>query len=401
LDSNIPYPLGTLSPAEFLRDYWQKKPLLIRHALPITQPPISAEELAGLACEEDVNARIVQEHHCEGPWHASYGPFSENDFAALPDSHWTLLVSDCEKHLPHLRSLIEPFHFIPNWRIDDLMISYAEKLGSVGPHTDNYDVFLLQLDGIREWRISEKANPDDIIEGLELRILKSFHPEQTWRLEPGDMLYLPPHLAHHGIAYCGSCMTASIGFRAPSLRDVLQAYLEEQILQIPVDERYQDPDLVLQDNPAELSTETIKKFHAFTQDQLSLNKKHFTGWLGRYLTEQSDDLTSDNIDDSLSKHAFTEQLLSSKQIELNPFARTTYSINKTQLFFFVNGDSYDLPIELLKDIQLLCNTQNISIARFPHWDSPNLSNLLYRLYQTHAITLTNDSADKAATKREP
>jgi 50S ribosomal protein L16 3-hydroxylase len=394
LNSNIPYPLGNLSPAEFLHNYWQKKPLLIRQALPITQSPISAEELAGLACEEGVNARIVQEHHCEEPWHASYGPFTEDDFTALPDSHWTLLVSDCEKHVPHLRSLIKPFRFIPNWRIDDLMISYAEEFGSVGPHTDNYDVFLLQLNGIREWRISKKANPDDIIEGLELRILKSFHPEQKWRLEPGDMLYLPPHLAHHGIAYRGSCMTASIGFRAPSLRDVLQAYLEEQILKIPVDERYQDPDLALQGDPAELSTKTIKKFHALTQDQLNLNKKNFTDWLGRYLTEQNDDLISDDTNHCLSQKIFSEQLLSSKQIELNPFARTTYSVDNTQLLFFVDGCSHDLPIELLKDIQLLCNTQNISITRFSHWNHPSLNRLLYHLHQTHVINLTNNSATK-------
>ncbi|RUM92414.1 MAG: cupin domain-containing protein [Thiothrix sp.] len=380
-------PLGNLSPEEFLHDYWQKKPLLIRQALSITQPPISAEELAGLACEDDINARIVQEHHSKGPWHTSYGPFTENDFAALPDSHWTLLVSDCEKHLPHLRSLIGPFRFIPNWRIDDLMISYATESGSVGPHTDNYDVFLLQLEGVREWRISSTANPEDFIEGLELKILKSFHPDQTWRLKPGDMLYLPPHIAHHGLAYGGACMTASIGFKAPSWRDILQAYVEELILQTPEDDHYQDPDLQLQDNPAEVSVETAKKFRTLIQGRLASDDKFFADWLGRYLTEQNSDLLSDDELNLLSKDEFIGQLQTTQQIELDQFVRPAYSLEKAQLLFFIDGQSCKLPLELLEDIQVLCNHRDIPVALLPCWQHTDLNNLLYRLYQAQLIKL--------------
>ena len=383
-------PLGKLNPQDFLQGYWQKKPLLVRQAMSITQSPISAEELAGLACEEDVNARIVQEHHCEGPWRASYGPFTENDFTALPDSHWTLLVSDCEKHVPHLRSLIKPFRFIPDWRIDDLMISYAAESGSVGPHTDNYDVFLLQLEGVREWRISNKANQEDYIEGVELKILKSFHPDQTWRLEPGDMLYLPPHIAHYGIAHGGACMTASIGFKAPSWRSILQAYVEELILQTPEDERYQDPDLQLQDNPAEIPNETTRKFRTQIQGRLAADDKFFANWLGRYLTEQNSDLLPDDELNLLSKDEFTSKLETTQEIELDQFVRPAYRLEKSQLLFFINGRSYKLPLELLEDIQVLCSHRDISVALLPHWQHPDLTNFTYRLYQAQLIKLINE-----------
>jgi 50S ribosomal protein L16 3-hydroxylase len=389
LNSNT-LPLGDLSPEEFLHDYWQKKPLLIRQALSITQPPISAEELAGLACEEDVNARIVQEHHSEGPWRASYGPFTENDFATLPESHWTLLVSDCEKHLPHLRSLIEPFSFIPDWRIDDLMISYAAESGSVGPHTDNYDVFLLQLEGVREWHISDKANPEDYIEGLELKILKTFRPDHIWRLEPGDMLYLPPHIAHHGLAHGGSCMTASIGFRAPSWRDILQAYVEELVLQTAEDERYQDPDLPLQNTPAEITTEVTQKFHTLIQDRLSSDDKYFTDWLGRYLTEQKSELIPDNELRLLTMEELTNKLQTVEQIEIDHFAHTAYSRQETQLLFFIDGRSYVLPLELLEDVKVLCNHRDIPVTLFPHWQHPEWNKLFYHLYQAQLIKFDNE-----------
>ena len=387
---NKTLPLGKLNPQDFLQGYWQKKPLLVRQAMSITQPPISAEELAGLACEEDVNARIVQEHHCEGPWRASYGPFTENDFTALPDSHWTLLVSDCEKHLPHLRSLIEPFRFIPDWRIDDLMISYAAESGSVGPHTDNYDVFLLQLEGVREWRISDKTNPEDYIEGLELKILKSFHPDQTWRLEPGDMLYLPPHIAHHGIAHGGACMTASIGFKAPSCRDMLQAYMEDLILQTSEDERYQDPDLQPQNHSAEITAEIGSKLHMLIQDRLASDDKSFTEWLGRFLTEPKSDLIPDDARKLLTKDKFTNKLQTTQQIDLDQFAQPAYTQEGAQLLFFIDGQSYKLPLELLEDIQVLCNHRDIPVALFPHWQNTDLNSFLYRLYQAQLVKLNNE-----------
>ena len=193
--------LGEITATVFLEQYWQKKPLLIKRAFSNYQSPISAEELAGLACEEGVESRLILEHGETSPWQLRYGPFSEDDFTSLPKTNWSLLVQAVNHHVPELNELLEAFNFIPNWRIDDLMISYAPTHGSVGPHLDNYDVFLLQVQGRRHWHINENDyTEDDFIEDLELKILKDFEAKQDWILEPGDMLYLPPGIAHHGVA---------------------------------------------------------------------------------------------------------------------------------------------------------------------------------------------------------
>jgi 50S ribosomal protein L16 3-hydroxylase len=274
---------GNISVEEFLHDYWQKKPLLVRQAFPGISSPLNPEELAGLACEDNVNARLVLEHHADGPWFLQHGPFDDDDFAALPETHWTLLVTDIEKHLPAASALIEPFRFIPDWRIDDLMISYAADGGSVGPHTDAYDVFLIQTEGKRRWQISEQFDHTHI-DGPELRILARFNAEQEWVLEPGDMLYLPPNIAHHGIAV-GECMTCSIGFRAPSYRDMLGEYAETIAAGIDAELRYADPDLRLQTSPGEISPQSLTTIQSELTRRLVVDDRSFRRWFGEFSSE--------------------------------------------------------------------------------------------------------------------
>jgi len=185
-----PNPLGNLSPEDFLSEYWQKKPLLIRQAFPDLQCPISAEELAGLSCEEDVNARIIIEKDGEHPWQPVFGPMDDDVFTSLPESHWTLVINDLEKLIPELAWIADLFDFIPNWRLDDLMTSYAADQGSVGPHFDLYDVFIIQGEGRRRWQISTaEVASDNQVKDSPLRIQKNFTAEEEWVLEPGDMLY--------------------------------------------------------------------------------------------------------------------------------------------------------------------------------------------------------------------
>ncbi len=169
-----------------------------------------------------------------------HGAFDDDDFSNLPETHWTLLVNDTDQHLPELKAVMEPFRFIPDWRIDDLMISFAVEGGSVGPHVDEYDVFLIQAQGQRRWQITtQAAHPDNFLPDLELRIMRDFQSEQEWVVNPGDMLYLPPNVPHYGVAL-NECMTYSVGFRAPSQADMLEKLMEELLEEPRLKQRFND-----------------------------------------------------------------------------------------------------------------------------------------------------------------
>lgn len=269
--------LGSLSAEEFLADYWQQKPLLIRQAFPQFRSPLSPDELAGLACDTDT-ARLVLEKGGKTPWEVRHGPLRKKDLAKLPSTHWTLLVNDIEKLLPEFAEIIEPFRFIPDWRIDDLMISYAVEGGSVGPHVDAYDVFLLQAQGQRRWQISaQPCAADNFIPDIDLRIMQSFTAEEEWVLEPGDMLYLPPDLPHYGVAL-GECMTYSIGFRAPSRADLLEDLLGHLLEQAPMQERFRDPKRSLQTNPSTLADADLERLTEFILETLP-DRATIRAWL--------------------------------------------------------------------------------------------------------------------------
>ncbi|CAN7485288.1 cupin domain-containing protein [Acidovorax sp. LjRoot129] len=213
--------LGGLTPAQFMRRHWQKKPLLVRQAIPQFQPPVLRSDLFALAAEEGVESRLVQ--LVKGAWKLRHGPFSRRALPALQQPDWTLLVQGVDLHNDAVHALMQQFRFVPEARLDDLMISYASDGGGVGPHFDSYDVFLLQAHGKRRWRIGRQKDLT-LREGIPLKVLDQFEPEEEFVLEPGDMLYLPPRYAHDGIAE-GECMTYSIGFRAPARAELAQELL--------------------------------------------------------------------------------------------------------------------------------------------------------------------------------
>ena len=247
--------LGEISIDTFLKEYWHKKPLLIRGAIPNFEGFLTPNELAGLACEEDVQSRLVS--YQKKQWKLEQGPFPEKRFAKLPERDWTLLVQSVNHHMQEGNDLLQQFNFIPHARLDDLMVSYAPDGGGVGPHFDSYDVFLLQGCGQRLWRMSEQKDLS-LVAGAPLRILQNFHSEQEWTLSAGDMLYLPPHVAHWGIAI-GDCMTYSIGFRAPSAEELSGEFLNYLQMRRELSGRYSDPDLTVQSHPAEISAGMIRK----------------------------------------------------------------------------------------------------------------------------------------------
>ena len=214
--------LGGLSPAQFMRRHWQKQPLLVRQAWPGVTPPLARPALFALAAQDGIESRLVR--RMGQTWSLRRGPLPRRALPPLQQPGWTLLVQGLDLHVPAAHAMLAPFAFVPHARLDDLMVSWASDCGGVGPHVDAYDVFLIQLQGRRRWRV---APPGDrtFIDGLPLRILQHFAPTQEWVLEPGDMLYLPPMWGHDGTAAGGDCMTASVGFRTPHRRELARELL--------------------------------------------------------------------------------------------------------------------------------------------------------------------------------
>ena len=333
--------LNQLTPSEFLDQYWQKKPLLIKAAIPDFEGLLSPEELAGLACEEDVQSRIVE--YKKGGWHAQHGPFTEDDFAALPDAptaehNWTLLVQSVNHFSPEASALLQQFSFIPHARLDDLMVSYAPHGGGVGPHFDSYDVFLLQGQGKRLWRISEQSDLS-LVEGAPLRILKNFDTKQEWLLEAGDMLYLPPHLAHWGIAVSDGgqdCMTYSIGFRAPKNQELASeffGFMQDKINQesIPLSGLYQDANLSLQAHPAEISADMVATVSAQLQS-IQWSSSTVAEFLGCYLSEPKSHVVFDT-NKKISQTVFLKQA-SSRGLSLDLKSLMLFEGQR----FYLNGE---------------------------------------------------------------
>ena len=328
--------LGAITPPQFLAEYWQKKPLLIRQAIPNFVSPLSPDELAGLACEAQVESRLIMERGGQKPWQVRHGPFSEQDFAQLPESYWTLLVQEVDRHVPEVADLIDKFSFIPSWRIDDLMISYAVPQGSVGPHTDSYDVFLLQAYGTRRWQISSQVS--ELLPDLELKILREFTAEQEWVVSPGDLLYLPPGVAHYGVAL-DDCMTFSIGFLAPSHTDMLNDYVTFALNQLDENIRYSDPELQQQSNFGEISAQTIAKIkqviHSLPQDDHLIQQ-----WFGRFVTQTRSGIQLDTPEVEYTAHSW---LLELQHCHLRRAARMAFIPNPDNVILFVEGQAITLP----------------------------------------------------------
>ncbi len=368
--------LGGLNRSDFLRNYWQKQPLLIRQAMPNFKSPISAEELAGLACEEEAESRLVQEQTNDGPWQCRHGPFNEEDFKNLPETNWTLLVQSVDHHVPEIAALIEQFDFIPAWRLDDVMISYAPVNGSVGPHLDNYDVFLLQAKGKRHWLINESDYSEtDFIEGLDLRIIENFQSKKDWILEPGDMLYLPPGVAHHGIAL-DDCLTYSFGFRAPTLAELWDAYIGH-LQGKGKNSHYSDPELEIQEYRGEIKSEQTEKIRQHMLSALS-TEKDFASWFGRYISENHRHIR-EGEDRKESLNDFLVRFKQATRLTRHGHIRMCYLQDKDSILFFYSGSKIELPTEQLSLVRYLSNHYSIDYLSIRDLFSENVEDLALKL----------------------
>lgn len=339
--------LGDMTPARFLKEYWQKKPLLVRQAIPSFQAPLSREELFALARQDDVESRLIT--HFDRQWEISHGPFAK--LPALRMKEWTLLVQGVNLHHDAAAELLHQFRFLPDARLDDLMISYASDGGGVGPHFDSYDVFLLQAHGKRRWRISAQQDLR-LVPDMPLKILSHFQHEEEWILEPGDVLYLPPQYAHDGVAV-GECMTYSIGFRAPSYQELGEGFLQFLSESIDLPGLYEDPDLKASASPAYIGGEMLKRIAA-RFSSIRFDESDIAVFLGEYLSEPKATVYFDPPDELLTPAVFNKH--AKKQgVRLSSRTRMLY----TGKYIFINGESFQVNPPDGKTLRELANKRRL------------------------------------------
>lgn len=353
-------PLGKLTEKQFLKEYWHKKPLLIRQAFPGFSTPISPDELAGLACEDEVESRIVLEKDGPAPWTLERGPFKEDRFANLPETHWTLLIQEANRYIPELAVLRDSFSFIPHWRNDDVMASYAPVQGSVGPHVDQYDVFLLQGLGRRRWMINpDPVGADNLLANTELKIMQDFKTAEEWILEPGDMLYLPPGVAHYGVAL-DECMTFSIGFRAPSRAEIISSYVDDLVPDLGDSLRYADRDLQIQKNPGEITPRTLTDVRSILQEAMT-DSNRIDRWFGRYITEpRHGDLAEERYPQLLPTE-FKAQLEQAGGLIRSEYSRFAFIQEAEHVYLYIDGEEYSLLPNWIYIAQLICNHRYLKL----------------------------------------
>ncbi|MCK7594797.1 cupin domain-containing protein [Lysobacter sp. CAU 1642] len=347
--------------SRFLADYWQRHPLLVRGAFAPWDDPLTPEDLAGLACEELALARLIRLDRERDDWQVEQGPFEEDRFPGLPDHDWTLLVQDVDKWDPDVAALLGPFGFLPRWRLDDVMVSFAARGGSVGAHTDHYDVFLIQGRGRRRWQIDARADAAQAMrEGQALKLLQRFDPSHDWVLEPGDMLYLPPEVPHFGEAL-DACMTFSVGLRAPSDAELL-ADLADQLAQ---DEdgsrRYADPGRPPARDPGLVDDDAIARLRERLRNMVELDDEALATWFGGMITRYRSPGLAAAPPRKLGEAQLLQRLQRGDRLRPHPFARLAWVRHGRAALAFADGES--LPCDR-SGASRLCSGEPLALADY-------------------------------------
>lgn len=368
----------------FLSDYWQKKPLLIKSALPNFISPVSPEELAGLSLEEEVESRIVIQHSAK-EYELQNGPFDEDTYQNLPEKNWTLLVQGMDKLIPEVAELLNEFDFIPQWRIDDIMISYATEGGNVGPHFDHYDVFLLQAQGKRRWMLTaQDCNESNYIQGVSLRLMEKYTVEEEFIVEAGDILYVPPKWGHHGVGLTDDCMTYSIGYRTYrgiELWDSFGDYLAETD---SFKTLYQDPNWhgTL---PGQVTEGAWQQAKILLQKAIN-DDAAMQRWFGRFAT-QLDDGANNLLPTPLEKDEAPEmdEVISAAYeadgIVRDDVCRFAYLEMDQKVVMYVNSQEWWVENAASDFIRHLCNFKTLDAQALQGFlDNENNHSLFYNLW---------------------
>jgi len=334
---------------DFLANYWQQKPLFLPSFFRKFTDPIDPDSLAGLACEEFIESRLISNTISPDNWCVRHGPFVEDDFSHLPTSNWTLLVQAVDQWHSETASLLAYFDFIPNWRIDDIMVSFATDQAGVGPHYDYYDVFLVQGAGQRKWQLGGKCNANSKLRGdTDLRLLQQFNTEQEYILNPGDVLYIPPQYAHYGVSI-GESLCYSIGFRSPSQAQQLQGFTDQIIDGLAEHQRFVDPNPHTGSVTGEILPSALDPAHAGLQ-QLVANKLGFLTWFGKHVTQSKYPDTLLPLDQTASSGLLESALVR------NPGSRFAFMEVADQVLLFVDGECYSMPLARLMLVREFCAT---------------------------------------------
>ena len=374
----------------FLNEYWQKKPLVIRNAIPNFINPLSADELAGLALDDDMESRIVIETPHQTPcWQLQTGPFAESIFKTLSKTHWTLLVQGVDRVIPPVMDLLDHFNFIPQWRVDDVMVSYASMHGSVGPHYDNYDVFLLQGAGRRQWSLTTKnCNPNNAVANVDLRIMKQFDIEETYILEAGDLLYLPAHVGHHGVSLDDDCMTYSFGYRSytgQEMWDSFGDFLSEHITQPLL---YRDPNWTSLQSTAAIPDSAWLEARKLLVKMLSSDQQ-MKSWFGCFATSLDRQAEQQMLQPLLEEEIVTLpkfiEIVKSQQILVrDPTCRMAYLEDGSQLF--INGCEWPIQNVSWELIKYCVDNRTLEVREIlSHLASENNQRFLYELWKLQMV----------------
>lgn len=367
--------LGHITPARFLREYWHKKPLLIRQAIPAFKPLLDRDALFALAAQDDVESRLIT--HFSQRWKMAHGPLHQ--LPPVKKKNWTMLVQGLNLHAEAADALLRQFNFIPDARLDDLMVSYATEGGGVGPHFDSYDVFLLQAQGRRQWKISAQKDLT-LVDGMPLKILENFMPEQEYVLEPGDMLYLPPQYAHDGVAI-DECMTYSIGFRAPSYQELGEAFLQFMAETIDLPGRYADPALQPTRHPAEISTAMLDRIGDALK-KIRFGNEDIAIFLGEFLSEPKPGIVFKAPARPVNADRFVKTA-ARRGIRLSAKTQMLYR----QKHVFVNGESFTVTRADKPALMALANQRRLE-GEAVSTASDDVLETLYQWYQDGWIALS-------------
>lgn len=317
--------LNDFNQKEFLKTFWQQQPCLLSNALPGFISPITEDDLAGLAMEEEAEARIIGQDS-DGNWHLENGPFSLEQLQSPGFPHWTLLIQAVDLWIDEVAELKQYFNFLPNWRLDDIMVSFAPEGGSVGPHFDYYDVFLIQAQGTRKWLIGQQCQHDETLQSNNpLGLLHDFQTEQTHQLKTGDILYVPPGKAHWGTSTSDDCLTISIGFRSPSVEEIASEVLHQQEEALHQGLRFVDQ-AEKQSHPFKLEPHDIKHAKDLLLKHL-LNDQAIADALGLLMSEVK------------YPELFVQEPVNSEHLKKRSDARLVYYPIKSGIQLYVNGQS--------------------------------------------------------------